>query len=188
MINKVTLIGNLGRDPEVRTTGAGMAIGNLRLATTERVKDREGNWTDHTEWHTVVCFGRTAENVAKYLTKGRQVYIEGKLRTREWQDKEGAKRISTEIVADDVRFIGGREGGAGGVVSAVVNVEAYVVVFAVTREHFQHRPQLLGPPTRPLPARHSSSAAVMGSSSNGARPMNSPLYQRTLLQVTDPST
>lgn len=114
MINKVTLIGNLGRDPEVRTTGAGMAIGNLRLATTERVKDREGNWTDHTEWHTVVCFGRTAENVAKYLTKGRQVYIEGKLRTREWQDKEGAKRISTEIVADDVRFIGGREGGAGG--------------------------------------------------------------------------
>ena len=114
MINKVTLIGNLGRDPEVRTTGAGMAIGNLRLATTERAKDREGNWTDHTEWHTVVCFGRSAENVAKYLTKGRQVYIEGKPRTREWQDKEGAKRISTEIVADDVRFIGGREGGAGG--------------------------------------------------------------------------
>ena len=113
MINKATLIGNLGADPEVRAAGS-TQVANLRIATTERVKDREGNWSDHTEWHAVVCFGRTAENAAKYLRKGRQVYVEGKIRTRKWTDKEGRERWSTEIVADALHFLGGREAGAEG--------------------------------------------------------------------------
>lgn len=114
MINKVILVGNLGADPETRTAQTGTMVANLRIATTERQKDRDGNWSDHTEWHRVVCFGRTAENVARFLRKGRQVYVEGRIRTNKWQDKEGRDRWSTEIVANDVRFLGGREGGGGG--------------------------------------------------------------------------
>ena len=113
-VNKVQLIGNLGRDPETRSSQGGSTIANLRIATTERRKDRDGNWNDHTEWHNVVCFGRTAENAAKYLAKGRQVYIEGRLQTRKWQDKEGKDRWSTEVVCDQLRFLGGggRDGGS----------------------------------------------------------------------------
>ena len=113
-VNKVILVGNLGADPEIRQTNSGNSVGNLRIATTERQKDRDGNWNDHTEWHSVVCFGRTAENVGRFLRKGRQVYIEGRLQTRKWTDKEGNTRYSTEVVARDVRFLsGGREGGGG---------------------------------------------------------------------------
>jgi len=114
-VNKVILVGNLGADPETRSTAGGTVVANLRLATTERQKDRDGNWADHTEWHAVVCFGRTAENAAKFLSKGRQIYVEGKIRTRKWQDKEGKDRWSTEIVADQIHFLGGgnREGGGG---------------------------------------------------------------------------
>lgn len=111
MINKVTLIGNLGADPETKTTQSGMVVCNLRIATTERKKDASGNWTDHTEWHRVTVFGKTAENAAKYLQKGRQVYIEGKLRTTKYQDKDGKERYSTDVIADEVKFLGG-EGGA----------------------------------------------------------------------------
>lgn len=107
MVNKVILIGNLGADPEVRNTNSGSQVANLRIATTERQKDREGNWVDHTEWHRVVCFGKTAENVERFLSKGRQVYIEGRLRTAKWTDKDGVERYTTEIVADTVRFLGG---------------------------------------------------------------------------------
>ena len=107
-VNKVILIGNLGADPELRTAGQ-TQVANLRLATTERRKDRDGNWTDHTEWHKVVCFGRTAENVAKFCRKGKQLYIEGSLRTQTWQDKEGKDRWSTEVVANEIRFLGGGE-------------------------------------------------------------------------------
>lgn len=107
-VNKAILIGNLGRDPEVRTANSGTQIANLRIATTERQKDRDGNWGDHTEWHSVVCFGKTAENVGRFLSKGRQVFIEGRIRTRKWQDKDGNDRYSTEIVADVVRFVGSR--------------------------------------------------------------------------------
>ncbi|MCB9760356.1 MAG: single-stranded DNA-binding protein [Alphaproteobacteria bacterium] len=116
MINKVILIGNLGQDPELRTTGGGTAVVNLRIATSERRKDRDGNWADHTEWHSVVAFGRTAENVNQYCRKGRQLYIEGRLQTRQWQDRDGNNRYSTEVVADIIRFLGGRgeEGGGGG--------------------------------------------------------------------------
>ena len=111
-VNKVILVGNLGADPETKSTTSGTAVVNLRIATTERTKSPDGEWTDHTEWHRVVCFGRTAENVAKYTSKGRQLYIEGRLRTRKWQDASGADRWSTEIVGDTVQFLGG--GGAGG--------------------------------------------------------------------------
>ncbi len=114
-VNKVILVGNLGADPETRTTQTGTVIAKLRIATSERQKDRDGNWADHTEWHRVTCFGRTAENVARFLSKGRQVYIEGKLRTSSWE-KEGQKQWSTEVIADQVRFLqgGNRDGGGGG--------------------------------------------------------------------------
>ncbi len=114
-VNKVILLGNLGKDPEMRYTPQNMAIANLTIATGERKKDPSGNWVDHTEWHRVVVFGKTAENVNQYLKKGRQVYIEGRLRTRKWQDKEGKDRYTTEIVADTVQFVGGGRGdGARG--------------------------------------------------------------------------
>jgi len=113
MVNKVILIGNLGQDPEMRSTASGTAVANLRLATADRRKDRDGNWTDHTEWHTVVAFGRTAENVAQYCRKGKQLFVEGRLQTRKWQDRDGRDRYSTEIVADNVRFLGGRGESAG---------------------------------------------------------------------------
>lgn len=121
MINKVILIGNLGQDPDMRSTASGASVANLRIATTERRKDRDGNWNDHTEWHSVVSFGRTAENVGKYCRKGKQVYIEGRLQTRKWQDRDGRDRYSTEVVADNIRFLGGgganasqNQGGGGG--------------------------------------------------------------------------
>lgn len=109
-VNKVILIGNLGRDPEMRATQGGGQVATLNLATSERRKDREGNWTDHTEWHRVVAFGKTAENIGKYCKKGKQVFIEGRLSTRKWQDKDGQDRWTTEIVADQVRFLGGGRG------------------------------------------------------------------------------
>ena len=112
-VNKVILVGNLGRDPESTTTQSGMAIAKLNIATTERQKDKDGNWTDHTEWHRVTCFGKTAENAQRFLTKGRQVYIEGKIRTRKYQDKDGVDKWSTEVVADTLRFLGGGKGGEG---------------------------------------------------------------------------
>ena len=112
MVNKVILIGNLGQDPELRTTGGGTAVCNLRIATSRRRKDQQsGQWNDETEWHTVVCFGRTAENAANYLRKGRQVYIEGRLQTRKWQDRNGNDRWSTEVVTEELKFIGSHDGG-----------------------------------------------------------------------------
>ena len=111
MINKVTLIGNLGADPEARQANSGMAIANLRIATTSRAKVN-GEWEDVTEWHNVVCFGKTAENASKYLSKGRQVFVEGRIQTRKWQDKEGHDRYSTEIVANELKFLGNKDQGA----------------------------------------------------------------------------
>jgi len=121
-INKVILIGHLGQDPEVRALPSGSSIANLRIATTESWKDKQsGEFKEQTEWHTVVLFGRTAEVAAEYLKKGSQVFIEGRLRTRKWQDKTGNDRYSTEIVGNDMQMLGGRgqgggaSGGAGGV-------------------------------------------------------------------------
>jgi single-strand DNA-binding protein len=113
-VNKVILIGNLGRDPETRYTTGGDAVTNLRIATTETWKDKAGEKQEKTEWHTVVLFGRQAEIAGEYLKKGRPVYIEGRLQTRKYTDKEGVEKYSTEIVGDRMQLLGSREGGGGG--------------------------------------------------------------------------
>ena len=111
MINKVILVGNLGAKPELKSTNSGMSVVSMRLATSERKKDRDsGMWNDHTEWHTVTVFGSTADNCCKYLDKGRQVYVEGRLQTRKWEDKEGRDRWSTEVVGNTVKFLGSKGG------------------------------------------------------------------------------
>ncbi len=113
-VNKVILIGNLGKDPEVRYTPSGAAVCNLRLATTRNWKNREsGERQEETEWHSVVLYDRQAEIAGEYLRKGRPVYIEGRLKTRKWQDKDGNDRYTTEIVAETMQLLGGREGMGG---------------------------------------------------------------------------
>ncbi len=112
-VNKVMLIGNLGRDPELRYTQGGSAVCNFSVATNERWRDKDGNNQERTEWHRIVVWGKQAENCAQYLQKGRTVFIEGRLQTRDWEDREGNKRQTTEINAMTVQFLGGR-GGAGG--------------------------------------------------------------------------
>ncbi len=112
-VNKVILIGNLGRDPETRYTTGGDAVTNLRIATTDTWKDKAGEKQEKTEWHTVVLFGRQAEIAGEYLKKGRPVYIEGRLQTRKWTDKEGVEKYSTEIVGDRMQLLGSRDGGGG---------------------------------------------------------------------------
>ena len=111
-INKVIIVGNLGRDPEVRYSQAGMAICNFSVAVTERVKDGDA-WKDATEWFRVVTFGKTAENAGQYLAKGRQVYVEGRLKTSKYKDKDGVEKTSVELVANQLTFLGGppKEGG-----------------------------------------------------------------------------
>jgi single-strand DNA-binding protein len=111
-VNKVILVGNLGKDPEVRYVQSGNAVCTLRLAVTERRKDGD-NWKDHTEWMDVVTFGKTAENAGQYLQKGRQIYVEGRLQTRQWDDKDGNKRYTTEIRGDRIVLLGGGGGGMG---------------------------------------------------------------------------
>ena len=107
-VNKVILLGNLGANPELRYTQGQQAVANLRIATTEKWTDKSGQKQEATEWHRVVVWGKTAEIVGQYLTKGRQVYIEGRIRTRQWQDQQGQKRFTTEIVAQNVQMLGGR--------------------------------------------------------------------------------
>lgn len=114
MINKVMLIGNLGADPEMRYTASGTAVATFRLATSERFKDQSGEWQDRTEWHRVVAFGRLAEICGEYLTKGRQIYIEGRIQTRTWEDQQGQTRYTTEIVAREMKMLGQRGDGGGG--------------------------------------------------------------------------
>ena len=114
-INKVIIVGNLGGDPETRYMPSGSAVTNLTVATNESWKDKQtGEQKDRTEWHKVAMFNRLAEIAAEYLRKGSQVYIEGKLRTRKWQDKNGQDRWTTEISADEMQMLGGRGGGGGG--------------------------------------------------------------------------
>jgi single-strand DNA-binding protein len=114
-VNKVILLGNLGRDPETRYTTDGGAVTNLNIATSEQWKDKSGEKQERTEWHRVVLFGRTAEIAGEYLKKGRSVYIEGRLQTRKYTDKDGVEKYSTEIVADRMQLIGSaRESGGGG--------------------------------------------------------------------------
>lgn len=114
-VNKVILLGNLGRDPEVRYAADGAAIANVSIATTSRYKDKSsGDMKEDTEWHRVVFFGRLAEIANEYLKKGRPVYVEGRLRTRKWQDQSGQERYTTEIVADQMQLLGGRDGAPAG--------------------------------------------------------------------------
>jgi single-strand DNA-binding protein len=113
-VNKVILVGNLGRDPELRYTQSGQAVANFTLATNESWTKKSGEREERTEWHRIIAWARTAELCAEYLAKGRTVYVEGRLQTREWEDKEGQKRRTTEIVAQTVQFLGGRGGGGGG--------------------------------------------------------------------------
>ena len=117
-VNKVFLLGNVGKDPEIRATAGGMTIASFTLATADRTKDAQGNWADRTEWHNLVAFQRTAEIVRDYVKKGTQLFIEGKIQTRSWDDKEsGAKKYRTEILVNELSLLGkpgGGEGGGGG--------------------------------------------------------------------------
>lgn len=118
-LNKAQLIGHLGGDPEVKYTPSGQTVANFSVATNESWKDKDGNKQERVEWHRIVVWGKTAENCGKYLSKGRQVYIEGRIQTRNYDDKDGVKRYITEIVADRVDFLGGGDkdegrGGGGG--------------------------------------------------------------------------
>jgi single-strand DNA-binding protein len=111
-VNKVIIIGRLGRDPEMRYAASGTAVVNLTMATNHRSKDQDGNWIDNTEWHRVVAYGRTAEVAGEYLTKGRLAYVEGRIQTRQWEDQNGQKRYTTEVVCNNLQLLGGRgEGG-----------------------------------------------------------------------------
>ncbi|MCG2633989.1 MAG: single-stranded DNA-binding protein [Gammaproteobacteria bacterium] len=114
-INKVILVGNLGKDPEIRYTQSGSPIANITVATSESWKDKQtGEKREQTEWHRVVFFNRLAEIVEQYLRKGSQIYVEGRLQTRKWQDKDGADRYTTEIVGSEMQMLGGRGGDQGG--------------------------------------------------------------------------
>lgn len=113
-LNKVMLIGNLGRDPELKFTQGGQAICNMRVATNESFKNRDGEQQERTEWHSVIIWGKRGEALSKILTKGSQLYVEGRLQTRSWEDKQGAKRYTTEVVATDVVLLGSRGERASG--------------------------------------------------------------------------
>ena len=114
-VNKVILLGTVGKDPEIRSTPSGTIVANLTLATSENTKDAQGNWQEKTEWHNLVAFTRTAEIIRDYVKKGTKLYIEGRLQTRSWDDKQtGQKKYRTEIIVNDLSLLSGREEGAGG--------------------------------------------------------------------------
>ena len=113
-VNKVFLLGNVGKDPEIRTTAGGMTVASFSLATADRAKGQDGQWTDKTEWHNLVCFQRTAEIVRDYVKKGTQIFVEGKIQTRSWDDKtSGEKKYKTEILVNDLSLLGSGAGGSG---------------------------------------------------------------------------
>ena len=113
-VNKVFLLGNVGKDPEIRSTAGGMTVASFSLATADRQKDAQGNWADKTEWHNIVCFQRTAEVVRDYVKKGSQILVEGKIQTRSWDDKtSGEKKYKTEILVNELTLLGGKPAGEG---------------------------------------------------------------------------
>ena len=115
MVNKVFLLGNLGRDPEVRSTSSGQPVANFSMATSRRWRDRDGQLQEQTEWHNIVCFGRQAEIAGQYLTKGKQVFVEGRLQTSSWEDRNtGERKYRTEIICDNFQMLGGPGGPGGG--------------------------------------------------------------------------
>lgn len=125
-VNKVIIVGNLGRDPEVRYSADGNAICNISIATTSNWKDKSsGERREETEWHRVVMYNRLAEIAGEYLRKGRPVYVEGRLRTRKWQNKEGQDQYTTEIIADQMQMLGGRDGAEGGAASGGASSGGY---------------------------------------------------------------
>ncbi|HEY1808940.1 MAG TPA: single-stranded DNA-binding protein [Acidobacteriaceae bacterium] len=115
-VNKVILVGNVGKDPEIKVAGSGASVATFSLATSDRTKDQQGNWTDRTEWHNLVAFQRTAEIIRDYVKKGAKLYVEGRIQTRSWDDKEsGQKKYRTEIIVNDLVLLSGRgEGDSGG--------------------------------------------------------------------------
>jgi len=134
-INKVILIGNLGADPETRAMPSGTTVANLRVATSESWRDKQtGEQQERTEWHRVALFGRLAEVAGEYLRKGSQVYIEGSLRTRKWQDKQGNERYSTEIVGNELQMLGGRGGAGAGAPSSGASAGAPAAAPAFAEE------------------------------------------------------
>lgn len=128
-VNKVLLLGNVGKDPEIRATANGMTVATFSLATADRAKDPQGNWTDKTEWHNLVAFQKTAEVVRDYVKKGTQLFIEGKIQSRSWDDKEsGQKKYRTEIIVNDLTLLGSKQGGgesSGGGYSKSSNTASY---------------------------------------------------------------
>ena len=112
-VNKVIIVGNLGADPELRYTSGGQPVTDLRIATSRRWQGKDGTMQEDTQWHRVVVWGKQAEQCKEFLSKGRQAYVEGRLQTRSWEDREGNKRYTTEVVAQQVQFLGGRGGGGG---------------------------------------------------------------------------
>ncbi|HSV70904.1 MAG TPA: single-stranded DNA-binding protein [Methylibium sp.] len=149
-INKVILIGNLGRDPEVRYTPSGSAVCNVTLATTRNWKDKNsGDKVEETEWHRIVFYDRLAEIAGEYLKKGRSIYVEGRLKTRKWQDKDGVEKYTTEVIAEEMKMLGGREGLGGGEAEGGGG----------------ERPQRSAPAPRPAP--RSAPAAAQPKSSTG---------------------
>jgi single-strand DNA-binding protein len=113
-VNKVILVGNLGRDAELKFTPSGFPISSFSLATTDRRKDKDNNWQEKTEWHRIKLLGKQAESLQDYLKKGKQIYVEGRLETRSWDDKDGQKKYMTEILADRIQLLGGRGDGSSG--------------------------------------------------------------------------
>ena len=114
-VNKVILLGNVGKDPEIRSTPSGTMVATFSIATSDRTKDAQGNWQDRTEWHNLVAFQRTAEIIRDYVKKGSKLYVEGRIQTRSWDDKEtGAKRYRTEIIVNDLSLLSGRDEGSSG--------------------------------------------------------------------------
>ena len=123
-VNKAILIGNLGKDPELRYTPSGQAVASFSLATSERYKDKEGNWQERTDWHNIVVWGRQGETVKEYLKKGRSCYVEGRIQTRSYDDREGNKKWVTEIIASRIQFLGGRGEGGGSAAGAPEDMSA----------------------------------------------------------------
>lgn len=113
-VNKAIIIGRLGRDPEMRYTASGTAVANFSVATNHSMRDASGNYEDQTEWHKVAVFGKQAEFAGEYLVKGKLVYVEGRIQTRSWEDREGQKRYTTEIIANQIQLMGGKSDGEGG--------------------------------------------------------------------------
>ena len=145
-VNKVILVGNLGADPETRSMPSGMTVTNIRIVTSESWKDKaSGAQQERTEWHSIALFGRLGEIAAEYLRKGSQVFVEGKLRTRKWQDKQGNDRFTTEIIADNMQMLGGRGGGAGaGATGGAGGAERGAATGAPPRDDYDQSPTPAG--------------------------------------------